>query len=179
MLPYYRLCTLIFSFLFYPLSYLFKRCSRPVERILHNSLKGHNTQCETRCLRGLSYPPPGICYRNHRTKQSAKGSSNKIESADSKCPNSRVACPTEEASLDHREVGRSQVGFHSKQSLNFKGFTSKIYFLLSLHTHTVLAGAALFWDPRKGSLYCEWKNKTIVLAPQDCSWQKQVTLRDL
>ena len=104
MLPYYRLCTLIFSFLFYPLSYLFKRCSRPVEQISHNSLKGHNTQCETCCPRGLGYPLPGICYRNRRTKQSAKESSNKTDSADSKCPNSRVACPAEEASLNHREA---------------------------------------------------------------------------
>lgn len=107
MLPYYRLCTLIFSFLFYPLSYLFKCSSRPVEQILYNSLKGHNTQCETCCPRGLSYPPPGICYRNHRTIQSAKESSSKIDSADSKYPNSRAACPArpaEEAPLDHREA---------------------------------------------------------------------------
>ena len=58
MLPYYRLCTLIFSFLFYPLSYLFKRCSRPVERILHNSLKGHNTQCETTLMGEMCCPFP-------------------------------------------------------------------------------------------------------------------------
>lgn len=107
MLPGYKQCTLTFFFPFYPLSYLLNS-SQDLVSVVYNSLMGHNTEFETCCLRGLMVillleSVRGITD-SWTTIKSAKESSSKIDSADSKPPNGRAACsagPAEEASLCH------------------------------------------------------------------------------
>ena len=53
MMSCYKLCTLIFSFLFDSLSYFFN-AAQDLFNGLHNSLTGHNAQFETRCPRGFT-----------------------------------------------------------------------------------------------------------------------------
>lgn len=92
MLPYQKLCTLIFAFLFYSLPYFFN-VAQDLVNGFHNSLMGHNTILNMLSSRPHNTVPTGIHYRNHRTIQSAIKSSSKIDSPGSKDSNGRAACP--------------------------------------------------------------------------------------
>lgn len=93
MLPYYKLCALIFALLFYSLSIFFDCCSRPCEWISQLNNGSQHTILNMLSSRPHNTVPTGIHYRNHRTIQSGIKSSRQIDSPGSKGPNGRAACP--------------------------------------------------------------------------------------
>lgn len=69
----------------------------------HNSLMGYNTQLEACCPQGLNNSPPGIHQRYHRTFQSTRESSKKIDPNSSKGPHGKTLSLQKKAPPVHTE----------------------------------------------------------------------------